>query len=109
MEAKHIILEHTICPAWELPPQLHDGVVSMFKWYKNRIPDSCQVSLYTDGQSLVLSHFESGMYNMIFQNDAILPIVQTLKNGGHAMGLIKGITKKEEKVILLIDVGYIEG
>lgn len=108
MEPKHIILEHAILPAKKLPQELHNGVINMFNWYKNRIPDSCQVSLYSDGQSIVLSRFESGMYNIIFSNDAIQPIAVALKKGGQAMGLIKGITKKDEKIILLIDVGFLE-
>ena len=108
MEAKHIILEHAILPADKLPEELHNGVMNMFSWYKNRIPDSCHVKLYSDEKSILLHQFESGMYNIMFCNDAIQPIAQALKAGGHAMGLIKGIKKEGEKIILMIDVGYLE-
>lgn len=107
MEAKHVIIEHALVPADKLPEELHNGVINMFNWYKNRIPDSCQVKLHADGKSIVLYHFESGMYNIIFCNDAIEPIAQVLKAGGRAMGLIKGIKKEEEKIVLMIDVGYL--
>ena len=108
MEAKHVILEHAIQPADKLPKELHNGVINMFNWYKNRIPDSCQVSLYSDGKSIILHRFESGMYSILFSKESIAPIVQALNNGGRAMGLIKGIKKEGDKVILVIDVGYIE-
>ena len=65
------------------------------------------MKLHTDGKSIVLYHFESGMYNIIFCNDAIEPIAQALKTGGHAIGLRKGIKKESEKIVLMIDVGYL--
>jgi hypothetical protein len=102
MEAKHIIIEHAILPADKLPEDLHNGVINMFNWYN---PDSCHVKLHTDGKSIVLYHFESGMYNIIFCHDVIEPIAQALKVGGRAMGMIKGIKKVGDKIILMSDWG----
>ena len=108
MEAKHILLGHAIPPLEQLPEELHGGVINMLNCYKNRIPDSCQVKLHSDGKSIVLHQFESGFYNILFSNNLVLPVANVLKEGGHAMGLIKGVKKEGEKMVVIIDIGYME-